>query len=178
MAKCSVYIATSLDGYIAREDGSIDWLLKANEMATPGEDCGFKSFMSTVDALIMGRHTYEKVLTFDPWPYNDLPIVVITSQKLVIPSKLQQSVSVSSETPTELVRRLTEQGLNHLYVDGGVTIQNFLKEKLINELTITLIPVLIGNGRSLFGSLSDDIELKLIETSSYQGGFVQLKYQI
>lgn len=177
-AKCSVFIATSVDGFIARDDGSIDWLMKANALATPGEDCGFKAFMSTVDALIMGRHSYEKVLTFDPWPYDDLPVVVMSSQQLVIPHHLQDRVTWSSETPTELVQRLTQRGLNHLYIDGGVTIQRFLKENLISELTMTLIPVLIGSGRTLFGSLPEDIELHLIQSTSYDGGFVQLAYKV
>lgn len=177
-AKCSVFIATSLDGFIAREDGSIDWLMKANSVAKPGEDCGYKAFMATVDALVMGRHSYEKVLTFDPWPYGDLPTVVMSSQKIVIPEGLQNSISISSETPTELVKRLTNQGLKHLYIDGGITIQNFIKENLIGDLTITLIPVLLGNGRPLFGELLQDVELRHVETHSYDGGFVQVKYNI
>jgi dihydrofolate reductase len=177
LAKCSVFIATSLDGFIAREDGSIDWLMKANSFAEPGEDCGYKSFMSTVDALIMGRHSYEKVLTFDPWPY-EVPVIVMSSKKIAIPINLQGRVSSTLEAPLDLVSRLTKQGLGHLYIDGGVTIQSFLNQQLIKELTITLIPVLLGRGRSLFGPLGKDIELKLKGTSSYPGNFVQLKYQI
>ena len=178
LAKCSVFIATSLDGYIAREDGSIDWLMKANELAPPGEDGGYKLFISTVDALVMGRHSFEKVLSFDTWPYGTLPVVVMSSHAIAIPEHLKSCVSTSSETLIELVKRLTNQGLKHLYIDGGVTIQKFLAEHLISELTITLVPVLLGSGRSLFGPLADDIELELIETKSLGGGFVQLKYRI
>lgn len=178
LAKCSVFIATSLDGFISREDGSIDWLVKANTLAPPGEDCGYKSFMSTVDGLVMGRHSFEKVLSFDPWPYDNLPVIVMSSQFIKIPDHLKKSVSTSSETPIELVKRLTKNGFKHLYIDGGITIQKFIADHLINELTITLIPILLGSGRPLFGPLAHDIELNHIETKCFDGGFVQLKYGI
>src|ERR1700729_527232 len=103
LVKCSVFIATSLDGFISREDGSIDWLMKANTLASPGEDCGYKSFISTVDGLVMGRHSFEKVLSFDEWPYADLPVVVMSSQTLIIPEHLRTCVSATAETPIALV---------------------------------------------------------------------------
>lgn len=177
-AKCSVFIATSLDGFISRDDGSIDWLLKANTLAAPGEDCGYKSFISTVDGLVMGRHSYEKVLSFDEWPYGDLPVVVMSSQTITIPDQLRNHLSTSAETPNALVQRLSKQGAKHLYIDGGVTIQGFLANNLINEMTITIIPVLLGSGRSLFGSLKNDIELDHVETRTFAGGFVQSKYRV
>ena len=123
-AKCSVFIATSLDGYISRDDGSIDWLMKANTLAPSGEDGGYKLFISTVDGLVMGRKSYEKVLSFNEWPYGDLPVVVMSSETVLIPERLQTCVSVSSETPIDLVQRLSKQGAKHLYIDGGVTIQH------------------------------------------------------
>jgi dihydrofolate reductase/ubiquinone/menaquinone biosynthesis C-methylase UbiE len=176
--KCSVFIATSLDGFIARNDGSIDWLIKANALVSPGEDGGYKEFISTVDALVMGRHSFEKVLSFDPWPYGELPVIVLSSQDIEIPGHLKDKISISSENSRELVDRLSQKGFKHLYIDGGITIQNFLAHHLINELTITLAPVLLGAGRSLFGPLTQDIELKHIETKCISGGFVQVKYQI
>jgi dihydrofolate reductase/ubiquinone/menaquinone biosynthesis C-methylase UbiE len=178
LAKCSVFIATSLDGFIAKEDGSIDWLMKANELASPDEDGGFKDFIASVDALVMGRLSFEKVLSFDAWPYGDLPVIVMSSQALRIPKHLQKTVSISSETPIELVKRLTKEGHRHLYIDGGVTIQSFMANNLINELTITLAPVLLGSGRSLFGKSAKTEELLHMETKCLSGGFVQLKYQI
>lgn len=178
LAKCSVFIATSLDGFISRVDGSIDWLMKANALAPPGEDCGYKSFMSTVDGLVMGRHSFEKVLSFDPWPYENLPVVVMSSQSIGIPQHLKTCVSTSSETPINLVKRLTKEGFKHLYIDGGITIQRFIVDHLIDELTITLIPVLLGSGRSLFGPITDDIELSHLKTKCFDGGFVQLQYGI
>lgn len=178
LTKCSVFIATSLDGFISREDGSIDWLMKANTLASPGEDGGYKSFISTVDGLVMGRHSYEQVLSFDEWPYGNLPVVVMSSQAITIPEHLQAFVSATGEDSIALVSRLSEQGLKHLYIDGGVTIQGFLVNNLINELTITLIPILLGSGRSLFGPLKHDIELHHIDTRTFDGGFVQMKYHV
>ena len=176
--KCSVFIATSLDGFISREDGSIDWLMKANTLAPASEDGGYKSFISTVDSLVMGRHSFEKVLSFDAWPYGNLPVIVMSSQAVIIPENLRHCVSISSETPIELVDRLSKEGAKHLYIDGGVTIQRFLASNLIDELTITIIPVLLGSGRSLFGKLKSDIELHHVETRTFEGGFVQIKYQV
>jgi len=178
LAKCSVFIATSLDGFISRDNGSIDWLMKANTLVPPGEDGGYKSFISTVDGLVMGRNSYEKVLSFDEWPYGDLPVVVLSSQTITIPEQLRPCVSTSTETPLALVQRLSKQGAKHLYIDGGVTIQGFLSNNLINEMTITLVPVLLGSGRSLFGALKHDIELQHILTRTLNGGFVQIKYRI
>lgn len=175
--KCSVFIATSLDGFIARRDGSIDWLMKANSLAKPGEDCGYKAFIATVDCLVMGRCSFESILSFPEWPYKNLPVVVLSSEPIEIPEHLKAKVSASSENPSELVRILAEKGFNHLYIDGGITIQRFLDHGLIHELTITVIPVLLGTGRSLFGPLQQDISLKHIKTQSFDGGFVQIKYE-
>lgn len=177
-AKCSVFIAASLDGYISRNDGSIDWLMKANTLAKPGEDCGYKSFISTVDCLVMGRHSYEKVLSFEEWPYGDLPIVVMSSKTITIPDRLRTCVTASAETPATLVHRLSKQGCRHLYIDGGITIQGFLANQLINEITITFIPILIGSGRPLFGYLMTDVDLQHLETQTFEGGFVQIKYRV
>ena len=124
LAKCSVFIATSLDGFIARDDGSIDWLTKASELVPSGEDGGYKEFISTVDGLIMGRHSFEKVLSFDPWPYGELPVVVMSSKSIKIPTHLKH-VSTSSETPLELVKRLTDEGFKHLYIDFIKIIKDF-----------------------------------------------------
>ena len=176
--KVSVFIATSLDGYIARNDGSIDWLIKANTLAPEGEDGGYKDFIATIDTLVMGRLSYEKVLTFGEWPYGKLPVIVLSHSKTEVPEHLQNTVSVSNQKPQELLQHLAEKGIQHVYLDGGVTIQHFLAEQLVDELTITLIPVLIGSGRSLFGTLPHDIELQLRNTRTLAGGFVQMSYSV
>jgi dihydrofolate reductase len=169
----SVYIATGLDGFIARENGSIDWLLEANTTVPPGEDCGYADFMRTVDVLIMGRNTYDQVAAFEPWPYEGRRVVVLTSRNVAFRSGPNIRLERSSEAPRDLMIRLDSEGCKHAYVDGGNVIQSFLSESLIDRLTITTIPVLIGQGRSLFGRLPRDAKLTLAESKSYAFGFTQ-----
>jgi dihydrofolate reductase len=177
--KSSVFIATSLDGYIAREDGSLDWLDQVNEAATPGEDFGYDSFIASVDALVMGRNTFEKVLSFGSnWPYGSKPTVVLSRGQVAIPPSLAATVSTSSEPPRTLVERLAASGAKHLYIDGGLTIQSFLREGLIDEITLTLIPVLLGSGKPLFGPLDQDLKLTHLATQTYRSGFVQHQYRV
>lgn len=177
-AKASVFVATSLDGFIARSDGNIDWLNQANATVPMGEDCGYATFMSSVDTIVMGRNTFEQVLTFDDWPYGDRQVVVLSKTRIVIPNALREKVSVSSELPLVLVDRLSAAGAQHLYIDGGQTIQNFLRSGLIQEMTITVIPILLGEGKPLFGPLASDILLQNISTHAYPFGFVQSKYRV
>lgn len=176
--KSSVFIATSLDGYIARADGNLDWLDRANARIPKDEDCGYNQFIESVDVLVMGRNSFEKVLSFSDWSYGAKPVIVLSRRQVSIPSSLAQTVSVSSEPPRVLVERLAQNGAKHLYIDGGLVIQSFLREGLINEMTITMIPVLLGSGRSLFGTLDQDIELTHIATKVYEFGFVQNKYRV
>lgn len=177
---CAVFIATSLDGFIARADGSIDWLNDANARIPAGEDCGYAAFMANIDALVMGWNTFEQVLSFDEWPYGELPIVVLTRRIRTreLPPRVPATVTLSADDPATLVVRMAEMGLHRLYVDGGLTIQRFLSAGLIDELTITTIPVLVGNGKTLFGTLSKDVPLELVSTRSYDFGFVQSRYRV
>ena len=177
-AKCSVFIAISLDGYIAREDGGLDWLETANATVTDGEDCGYAHFMRSVDAIVMGRKSYEKVRSFGEWPYGDTAVVVLSRNAPEIPESLSATVSHSSETPEVLCQRLAGQGNERLYIDGGITIQRFLTAGLITDLTITTIPVILGGGIPLFGQLDGDIALKHVSTTSYDFGFVQSTYDV
>ena len=171
--KTTVYVATSLDGFIARENGDLGWL-HAFEGAG-GEDYGYNAFMETVDAVVMGRGTYEKVRAFEDWPY-DKPVVVLTSQSTAIPPQLGTSVEVMAGTPSEVLERLSSRGMQHVYVDGGRTIQGFLAAGLIHRLIITRIPVLIGRGIPLFGPLPRDIPLKHLGSRQYPNGLVQTEY--
>lgn len=173
----SVFIATSLDGFIAREDGCLDWLDAANARVPEGEDCGFGDFMDSVDVLIMGRMTYEQVLSFGQWPYNK-PVFVLSSRSLDIPQHLKEFVTHSSESAQNLCARLSHDGVKRIYVDGGRTIQSFLELGLIDYITITLIPVLLGSGKPLFLGINKDIPLTLISTKRYKFGFVQVTYQV
>jgi dihydrofolate reductase len=143
-----------------------------------GEDCGFLAFMDSVDVLVMGRNTYEQVLSFGEWPYGDTKVVVLSRKSTVIPDQLQGTVSTTADSPKELIERLSAEGAKHVYVDGGKTIQSFLTEGLINEITTTVIPVILGSGITLFGPVPSDVKLKHISTQAYSFGFVQNKYCI
>lgn len=176
--KASVFIATSLDGYIAGRDGNLDWLDAANKTVPAGEDCGYSAFMETIDFLIMGRNTFEQVLSFGEWPYAEKPVIVLSSNKIKIPENISKTVSWSSESPKELYNRLANKGAKRLYVDGGITIQGFIAEGLINDLTITLIPIFLGSGIPLFGNSENELSLKLKKMHAYDFGFVQLTYEV
>jgi dihydrofolate reductase len=175
--KASVFIATSLDGFIARANGDLDWLTGA-ESASTEQDYGYQEFMDTVDTIVVGRNTFELVLTFDTWPYSGKKVVVLSSRPNAIPPHLANDVEWLSLPPQRLVGRLAAQGATHLYVDGGKTIQGFLNAGLIDELTITRVPILIGAGVPLFGPLNHDIRLTHIATRQFESGFVQSKYRV
>jgi dihydrofolate reductase len=175
----SVFIAASLDGFIAREDGDIDWLgAGSGEASDPAEDYGYAAFAATVDVLIMGRGTYEKVLTFEGWPYGSTKVIVLSSQPLVIPDHLAERVEAMSASPEAVVTELARRGHRHAYVDGGQTIQRFLAAGLLDRLIVTRIPILLGSGRPLFGSLPQDVRLRHVRTRDYPSGLVQSEYEV
>ena len=171
--KVSVYIATSLDGFIARKNGDIDWLSGGEG----SEDYGYAEFMSTVDFIVMGRNTYEKVLTFGGWPYQK-KVIVLTIRDLPVPADLAEKVERLHLSPVELIGELQSRGIRQIYLDGGVTIQRFLRAGLVDEMTITTIPILIGGGLPLFGALDQDVKVELISSQSFNNGFVQNKYRV
>lgn len=177
--KQSVFIATSFDGFIARLNDELDWLI--GDGADSGEGTegpyGFKEFFDSVDALVMGRNTFDVVMDFEEWPYGAKKVVVLSSRSLEIPDHMED-VSTMSGSPIEIVGKLAGDNLNHLYVDGGKTIQNFLRAGLIQEMTLTRVPVLIGEGIPLFGPLEKDIKLEHVSTKAFENGFVQSKYHL
>lgn len=174
--RASVFIATSLDGYIARPDGSIDWLPAPD----PGgdEDYGYRAFIDSVDVLVMGRHTYETALGFEAWPYAGTPVVVLSHRPLDVPDALAGSVERMAGPPAAIIRRLAGRGAEHLYVDGGQTIQGFLAAGCIDRLIITVVPVLLGDGLPLFGPLPHDVPLTHVATQSFPSGLVQHRYRV
>ncbi len=174
-ASCSVYIATSLDGFIAKEDADINWLHNPS-FIIEGEDFGYSEFMNSVDALIMGRNSFEKVITFGDWPYQK-PVIVLSSKSLTIPDELTDKVYYMNGTPSEVLDQAKEMGYKNFYIDGGKTIQQFLNAGLIEKLIITKIPVILGSGIPLFGKLEKDLELKLLNSTEFKNGFVQLTYK-
>jgi dihydrofolate reductase len=174
--RATAYIAASVDGFIAREDGDLDWLHEAG--APSGEeDYGYRDFMQTVEAIVMGRHTYEKVRTFGGWPYDE-PVVVLASDSLTIPPELRDSVEGMSGPPAEVLARLSARGFQHVYVDGGRTIQRFLAAGAIDRLIVTRVPVLIGRGIPLFGPVPADIRLRHMGTRQFNTGVVQSEYVV
>ena len=176
--KCSVYVATSVDGFIAKPDGDIEWLHRPEYGASEMKGLRYDDFMSSVDALVMGRNTYEKVLSFPEWPYASTPVIVLSTKTKDVPQHLQGKVRFLAGAPERVVSELAAEGRTHLYIDGGVTIQQFLHAGLIDELTITRIPVLLGAGIPLFGHLATEQRLRLIRADESENGFVQERYKV
>lgn len=170
--KASVFVGISVDGFMARADGGLDFLPEGG-----GEPHGYDEFMSTVDALVIGRKTYETVLGFGAWAYGEKPVFVLSSRELA-PPPAGAIVQHMSGHPNEIVSKLGARRVRHIYVDGGLTIQGFLRAGLIQRLVVTRVPVLIGTGIPLFGSLAHDIKLKHIATRSYASGLVQSEYEV
>jgi dihydrofolate reductase len=133
--------------------------------------------MATVDALVMGRNTYEKVLTFSEWPYGEKPVFVLSTRPLV-PFPAGAVVERMAGTPAEILSQLGARGIAHVYVDGGITVQSFLEAGLIQRLIITRVPVLIGAGIPLFGVIPHDIMLSHVSTRQYASGLVQSEYEV
>ncbi len=171
-----VFIATSLDGFIARPDGGLDWLLSPDHA---GEDHGYDAFMRDIDAIVMGRGTYQSVLTFDAWPY-DKPVFVLsrTLAALPVPDALRGKVTFADLTPQAAMAHLGQQGAARVYVDGGQIVQAFLRAELIADMIVSRIPVLIGAGRSLFGPTDGDIHLVHERTDTFPSGLVQSRYRL
>ncbi|MCR9198398.1 MAG: dihydrofolate reductase family protein [Planctomycetaceae bacterium] len=175
--QCSVFIAQSLDGFIAKPDDSIEWLDAVPELE--GDfDYGYRELFDSVDALVFGRRTYNKVDSFADWPYGEKPIVVMsrTASAPSVPS--DRCVTFTHETPQELVHRLTAEGATRLYIDGGQLIQAFLRADLIDDLNVSTIPVLLGDGIPLFGELPVEVWLDLQQSASFANGIVQTQYHV
>ena len=169
----SVFVGTSLDGFIARKNGALDFL-----PAGGGEPHGYDEFIATVDALVIGRKTFETVLAFPSWPYGHKRVVILSSQPIDLALVRGGVVEQMAGPPAEIVLKLAARGVQHIYVDGGITIQEFLRAGLVHRLTITRVPVLIGEGIPLFSTLPRDIRLRHIATQQYATGLVKSEYEV
>lgn len=172
-----VFIATSLDGFVARSDHQLDWLMKQD---TAGEDHGFEEFMASVDGLVMGRGSYETVLGFDQeWPYAK-PVIVLSRSlsQSDVPAALAEKVEVSALDPAALMVRLAKDGWSRVYVDGGRVVQSFIRLGLVESIVLTRVPILIGDGVPLFGEIERDIDLELLNSKSFGSGMVQSHYRL
>ena len=171
-----VFIATSLDGFIARPDGDIGWLLERDD---PAEDHGYNDFIADKGAIVMGRGRYEKIITMGEWAY-DRPVLVLSRQLAgtPVPDALQGKVHFCDATPRDAMAQLEAEGVQRVYVDGGQVVQSFLREGLIADMVVTTVPVLIGAGRPLFGTLPHDVSLKLESSRHFPSGLVQSSYRV
>lgn len=169
-----VYIATSLDGYIATENGGLDWL---HNLPNPdNSDYGFAQFMSGIDALVMGRNTFDAVLKFEDWPYTK-PVFVLSKSLEELPAHLAAKAEIMRGDVRQVVMTLHKRGFMHLYIDGGRTISAFIEHQLIDQLTVTAIPVLLGSGIPLFSKSNQTLQLIHLSTEVLSGGLVKTRYQ-
>jgi dihydrofolate reductase len=169
--KASVFVGTSVDGFLARADGRLDFL------PDDAEPHGYDEFMASVDALVVGRNTFDVVMKFPGWPYGQKPVFVL-SRRALPPVPPGAVVERMAGEPAEIAALLTARGIGHAYVDGGITIQRFLRAGLIQRLVVTRVPVLIGTGIPLFGSVPRDFLLKHVATRTYASGLVQSEYEV
>ncbi|MEP5570078.1 MAG: dihydrofolate reductase family protein [Halioglobus sp.] len=184
--KCSVYIATSADGYIATVDGGVDWLDSAGNAETeerePMGDGGFSSYLDSVDCMVMGRRTMEKIASFnltpDQWPYREIPIHVLSKSVSKAPRSLPGNVRMYSGTIPELYGELERSGFGHVYVDGGATITSFFQHDLIDELCVSQAPILLGGGLPLFGKIGKVVRLSEAKAQVFSNDFIQWKYTV
>lgn len=181
MIRTSVYVGVSVDGYIARLDGQVDFLDSAEPI---DDDMGYGEFMASIDILVMGRNTYDWVVTMIAtnedvdWPYGETPVMVLTHRALDVPPDLVDVVESTGLAPRELLAELRSRGFQHAYVDGGQTVQGFLRAGLIDELIITQVPILIGQGIPLFGEIPDDVKLHHVDTTVFDNGCIQTHYRV
>jgi len=171
--KASLFIGVSVDGFIARPNGDLDFL-----PADGGEPHGYDEFMASIDTVVIGRKTFETVLSLPEWPYSGKRVVVLSNHPIDSLLVQERAVEQMAGNPAEIVMKLATKGARHLYVDGGITIQSFLRECLIQRIIITRVPVLIGSGVPLFGPLERDIRLRHVATQHYASGLVKTEYQI
>lgn len=176
LMQVSVYIAVTLDGFIARTSGGLDFLDDVNK-PPEGEDYGYKAFMDSIDALVMGRNSFEKVVSFGVWPYEK-PVIVMSQTLKRIPEGYEERAELFAGSPQEVVAKLELEGLKRVYLDGGKLVQSFLREDLVTDMIISRVPVLIGQGIPLFGSLANDVKLEHLSTQSFITGLVQSEYRV
>ncbi|MBN3493772.1 dihydrofolate reductase family protein [Vibrio neptunius] len=169
-----VFIATSLDGYIADKEGGLDWL---QSVPNPdNHDMGFSNIMKRIDALVMGRNTLDVILGFGgEWPYSK-PVFVLSNTMDKVPEGYEDKVFLVKGVLESVLEELNGQGYKNLYIDGGKTVQSFLQQDLIDEMIITTIPVLLGGGAPLFGELVNPLNFKLYKSETYLAAIVQSHY--
>jgi len=166
-------MALSLDGFIADEQGGIDWLNDQPEPENPEEDYGFAAFMGTLDGMIMGRNTFDQIMDLKVWIYGDLPVTVLSHSPLG-PVKLAGArVERKAKSPEELIQELAKQGLSRLYIDGANVVQQFLAAGLLDQIVLTQVPAVLGRGIQLFQAPLPEEEWEVTEVKHYSNGYIQ-----
>ena len=172
---CTAFLGMSLDGFIAGPSGELDWLDKIPP--PPDNDMGFGALMSSIDALVMGRSTFEFVASFDgDWPYTK-PVVVMSASLTETPSHAVDT-ELTAKSPADLCAELTDRGWSKLYVDGGAVVASFHEAGLLDELIVTVLPVVLGDGVRLMGGLVEPAWLTLQSSEAFDNDFVQLRYTV
>ncbi|GAB4386061.1 dihydrofolate reductase family protein [Albidovulum sp.] len=176
LPRAHVFVACSVDGFIARPGGEIDWV--TGHRALEGEDFGYSAFLAGMEAVVMGRNTYEKALELDRWPYR-LPVTVMSRSldRERRPKARGAEVEITGETPREVLARLGARGMRDVQVDGGQVIQSFLRDGLVARMTLTRVPLLIGEGRPLFGPTGRDVPLRFVSARHWPNGYAQMVYE-
>ncbi len=170
---CYVFIATSLDGFIATSDGGVRWL---DAYTDPDNDYGYEAFIAGIDAVVMGRKTFETALSFDAWPYAK-PVFVVSTTLHAVPDRLEGQVEIINDTPLRIVETLANRGLPNLYIDGGVTIRHFLNADLIDGMFLSRVPLLLGEGVPLFDGSGREMQFAHVGTESFASGIVKSHYR-
>ena len=173
--RTTVYVGTSVDGFIARLDGSVDFLEAGGPV---DDDMGYGALMASIDVLVMGRNTFDFVVNAGvDWPYGDTTVMVVTSRPLELGGAPAETVESTALGPAELAAELEARGHRHAYVDGGLTVQAWLRAGLVDELVVTRVPVLVGDGIPLFGPLDHDVALEHVDTTVFGAGYVQSRWR-
>lgn len=169
----SVFVGASVDGFIARKNGEFDFLSPAGDVPH-----GYEEFIASVDALVIGRNTFETVMTLGPWPYGKRRVVVLSRSSIDLSAVRDGVVEQMAGDPAEIVAKLSADGLQHVYLDGGITIQGFLRVGQVQRIVVSQVPVLIGEGIPLFGALPHDVQLRHVATRQFATGLVQTEYAV
>jgi dihydrofolate reductase len=170
--RVSVFLALSLDGYIAREDGSLDWLSVVQ--TDPPEDTGYEAFMASVDVLLVGRHTYETAVTIAPWPYQGKRVVVLTSR----PAEARHGETFVQGSLPAVVQQLGADGVHRIYLDGGATIRQGLQAGIVTDITLSWAPLLLGSGIPLFAPGLPETQWRLASSRAFPSGLLQTTYVV
>jgi len=168
------YVAASLDGFIAKEDGDVSWL---EELDIPFSETGYDEYFETVDAIVMGRKTYEIICSFAGWPYGNKPVWICSRDKSILP--VEGCNLQPGKSPEDVMELAKQMKINHLWlVGGGQLATSFLEKNMLNKIILSHMPIILGSGIKLFGDIAQAEKVKFERYKSYPSGFLQSQYSI